>query len=124
MGSEELNKVRLSHMVQRSSVVSAVACSKAELYSISRQGTPCMEVLLGERKSDEENQETSAVISKCRNTGEKISPESAFLRLVNCASPASAFRQQAHSGTAGHVISPALPSYEYKQCCTCLRHYC
>jgi hypothetical protein len=69
-----------------------------------------MEVLLGQRTSDEENQETSAVISKCRNTREKISPESAFLRLVNCASPASAFRHQAHSGTAGHVISPALPS--------------
>jgi hypothetical protein len=58
-----------------------------------------MEVLLGERTSDEENQETSAVKSKCRNTGEKICPESAFLRLFNCASPASAFQHQAHSGT-------------------------
>jgi hypothetical protein len=62
-----------------------------------------MEVLLAERTSDEENQETSAVISKCRNTRKKVSPGSAFLRLVNCVSPSSAFRHQAHSGTAGHV---------------------
>ncbi len=42
-----------------------------------------MEVLLAERTSDEENQEISAVISKCRNTGEKVSPASAFTSLFS-----------------------------------------
>jgi hypothetical protein len=30
-----------------------------------------MEILLAERKRDEENQETSDVISKCQNAGKK-----------------------------------------------------
>ncbi len=42
-----------------------------------------MEVHPAERTSDEENQETSAVISKCWNAGEKGSLASAFLRLIN-----------------------------------------
>ncbi len=48
----------------------------------------------------EENQETSAVISKCRNSGKKVSMASAFLQFVNCVSPASAFRHQGQSSTA------------------------
>jgi hypothetical protein len=43
---------------------------------------------------------------------ERVSPASAFLRLVNCVSPASAFRHQGESGTASHGLvrhCPALP---------------
>ncbi len=39
----------------------------------------------------------------------RVSQASAFLRLVNCVIPASAFRHQGQSGTA----SPALPSYAW-----------
>ncbi len=72
-----------------------------------------MEVLLAKWTSDEENQETSAVMLECRNTREKVSLASAFLRLINCVSPASAFR---HSGSLWYrwsQISPVLPSYAY-----------
>jgi hypothetical protein len=48
-----------------------------------------MEVFFAERTSDEDNQETIVVLSKCRNAGNKISPASALLRLVNFVSPAS-----------------------------------
>ncbi len=80
------------------------------------------------RTKDEENQETSHIINKCQNAGKKvspasaflrlvsfISPASAFLRLVSCISPASAFlrlvscispafRHQGQSGTADHGL--------------------
>jgi hypothetical protein len=61
-----------------------------------------MDVLLTERTSDEENKETSAFISKCRNTGKRVCPASPFLRLINFVSQASAFRHKGQSGTAGH----------------------
>jgi hypothetical protein len=41
------------------------------------------------------------VMPECRNA-EKISSASAFSPVVNCLSPASAFRHQGQSGTAGH----------------------
>ncbi len=56
-----------------------------------------MDVFLAERTSDEENQETSAVIGKCRNAGKKVSPASAFLRLVKCVRLASAFRHPSYA---------------------------
>jgi hypothetical protein len=72
-----------------------------------------MEVLLvnilpAEWTSNEENHETTAAISQCR---EKVSPASAFLPVVN---PASAFHHQGRSGTAGHELvqqGPALVIY-------------
>jgi hypothetical protein len=60
------------------------------------------EVLLGLA-----DQETSVFISRCRNAGKKVIMASAFLRLVNCVSLASAFRNQGQSGTTGlglHVV--------------------
>ncbi len=109
MGSEELIKVHLSHRVQGFSVVSAPACFTAGFYSISRQGTPWRYFFLNEQVMRKARR-PRLLKSVCRNTGEKISPESAFLRLVNCASPASAFRHQAHSGTAGHVLVRHCPA--------------
>jgi hypothetical protein len=61
-----------------------------------------MEVLLAEQSSDEENQETSAVKS----------PASAFLPVVSCFSPASAFRHQGSVRYRWSQTSPALPSYD------------
>jgi hypothetical protein len=69
-----------------------------------------MEVLLAAQTSHEENQETSAVKSKFRNAGKKVSPASAFLRLVNCVSQASTFRIRAVRYRWSR-ISPGLPSY-------------
>jgi hypothetical protein len=66
--------------VQRSSVGSALGCYKAGQGSIPFLVRHPMEVFLAEKTSDEE---TLAVTSKCRNAGEKVSPASAFLRLVN-----------------------------------------
>jgi len=42
---------------------------------------------------------------------EKVSPASAFLSVVHCVSPASAFRHQDQHGIAGHAFvrhSPAM----------------
>jgi hypothetical protein len=39
-----------------------------------------IEVFLGERTSDEENQETLVFVSKCRNAGKKASLALAFLQ--------------------------------------------
>jgi hypothetical protein len=66
--------------------------------------------LLAERTRDEENQEIPDVICKCRNAGKKASPASAFLRLVNCVNPASAFRHQGQSGTAGLWLVRHFPA--------------
>jgi hypothetical protein len=41
---------------------------------------------------------------------EKISPESAFLPVLNCLSLASAFRHQGQPGTAGHGLVRHCPS--------------
>jgi hypothetical protein len=40
-------------------------------------------------------------IEKCQNAGLKVSPALAFLTLVNCLSPASAFRHQGQYRTTG-----------------------
>jgi hypothetical protein len=42
-----------------------------------------MEVLPAELKRDEEIQETSDVISRCRNAGNKVSSASAFLQVLS-----------------------------------------
>ncbi len=67
-----------------------------------------------EQTSDEENQETSVVISRCRNAGKKVNLASTFLRLSD--SPTSAFWHQGQSGTAGHGLCLALPSYDSFLC--------
>jgi len=58
-----------------------------------------IEVLLPEQSSDEENQEPTAVKSKCRNAcrnaAKKVSPPSAFLPVVSCFSPAAGIGIQA-----------------------------
>ncbi len=41
-----------------------------------------------------------------------IKSASAFLPVFNCLSPASTFRHQIQSSTAGHGFSPALASYD------------
>ncbi len=70
----------LAQLVQRSSVFSA--CSSRCLARHPR------EVLLADQASDEESQETSAAIRKCRGSA------LAFLPVVNCFNPSSAFRHQ------------------------------
>ncbi len=45
---------------------------------------------------------------------EKVSPASPFLPIVICLSLALAFWHQVQSGTIGHVVSLALPSYGRK----------
>ncbi len=86
---------------------------KKFLLSILFTARQPFEVLLAEQSSDEENQETSSVISKWRNAGmqEKVSPASAFLPVVSCFSLASAFRHQGSVRYRWSRISPALPSY-------------
>ncbi len=44
---------------------------------------------------------------ECR---EKVCPASAFLRMVNCVSPASAFRHHGRSSTAGHALVRHCPA--------------
>ena len=68
-----------------------LALGRPGFYSIFSAWHP-MEVFLAERTRDEKNQESLAVISKCKNAGTKVSPASEFLRFVNCVSPLSAFR--------------------------------
>jgi hypothetical protein len=72
--------------VQRSSVGSALACFKADQGSIPFLVRHPIEVFLAEKTSAEENQETLAVTSECRNAGKKASSASALLGLVNGAS--------------------------------------
>jgi hypothetical protein len=60
--------VQLSHRVQCSSVGSPLALRQARVLFYSSARHP-MEIFLAERTSDEENQETLAVKSKCRNVG-------------------------------------------------------
>jgi hypothetical protein len=59
-----------------------------------------MEVLLAERTSDEENQETSVVISICQNAGKKLSSISIFAYSQLCLSGIG-IRHQDQSSTAG-----------------------
>jgi hypothetical protein len=45
-----------------------------------------------------------------RNAGEKVSPASLVLPTVCCVSPASVFRHQRQSGTAGHGLFRLCPA--------------
>jgi hypothetical protein len=49
---------------------------------------------------------------ECRNTGKKVSPASLVLPLVRQVSPASAFRHQPQSGTAGHGLIRQCPAMD------------
>jgi hypothetical protein len=95
---------------------STLAFFKAGQSSVLFSARHPMEVFLAEWTSNEENQETLAVISKCQNAG-ILDLASAFLRLVNCVSPASAFCHQGQSGTAGHVLVRHCPALHLKGQC-------
>ena len=47
---------------------------------------------------------------------EKVSMASAFLLVVNSVNPASAFRHQGQSGTAGHGLVRHRPAIVDRQC--------
>jgi hypothetical protein len=70
-------------------------------------------MLLAEQSSDGENQETSSVIKKCRKDRmpEKRWSASAFLPVVSCFSPASAFWHQGSVRYRWSRTSPVLSSY-------------
>jgi hypothetical protein len=64
------------------------------------------------------------VICKCRIVGmpEKVNQASAVLQVVNCLSPASAFRHQRSVRYRWSWNNPALPSYvQQKLCSLCLK---
>jgi hypothetical protein len=84
--------------VQRSLVDSTLACCKADQGCILLPASQLKEVLLAEQTNDKRNQE----ISECREKCQSGAGIFGFLRLVNCVSPASAFRHLGQSGTAGN----------------------
>jgi hypothetical protein len=53
---------------------------------------------------------THMKLPECRSAGKKVSAASAFLPLVNCLSPASAFRHQGKSGTSGQGLCRQSPA--------------
>jgi hypothetical protein len=97
--------MQLFDRVQRNSGGSLLAYFKAGFCSISPKA-PYGGILLAERTSDEE---TSAVISiNAKIPGKRLVCHRHF--YVNCLSPASAFRHQGHSGTAGHGLVRHCPA--------------
>jgi hypothetical protein len=65
------------------------------------------------------------IIRKCRNTGilecrKKVSPKSAFLPVLNCLSPTSAFRHRSvRYRYCWSRIRPTLPCYGSNYCSQC-----
>ena len=47
---------------------------------------------------------------ECRNTGEKVSPASAFLPVVKKVNPTSTFPHHGQSGTASHGLVRQCPA--------------
>jgi hypothetical protein len=98
-------------------VGSALACCKACSGSILFSARQHIEVLFAEQSSYENNQETSAVISKCRNASTNLVRHRHFFRqsAASVRHRHSGIRVQ--SGTASHGLvrhCPAMPMNRFR----------